>query len=150
MRNQKIISNKNLFLYLSSLYLIIISIFVLITSTNGFINSYSETDKNLLSKSNVQHSNYVVKLFNKYKKNNYQENKINILIIGDSRSRFNKYFISLPNSEKLNFKTIYISSKCQIYYPKDHNILNKNIKINNRSLCINENNLLDIQKYVIN
>lgn len=129
MRNQKIISNKNLFLYLSSLYLIIIFIFVLITSTNGFINTYSETDKNLLSKSNAQHSKYVVKLFNKYKKNNYQENKINILIIGDSQAQDLTNILShYPNSEKLNFKTIYISSKCQIYYPKDHNILNKNIK----------------------
>ncbi len=147
-RNINIISNKKLFISIGFIYLLILIISITSINSRGFINMYENDDKNLLSNSNKIYSNYVEDKFNIYKKNSYDETKINILIIGDSQAQdFVNILSYMPTIEKYNFKSVYISSKCQIYYPKD-NKLNDNILLSNRSLCSNENNMLDIKDLI--
>ena len=147
-RNKSLITNKFLFISILSLYLLIILLVCFSILSKGFIDRYDDKDKNLISNSNIKYSKFVEKNFNNFKNNDYVDNKKNILIIGDSQAQdFVNVLSLLPQQEQYNFRTIYISSKCQIYYPDVNDKINENITLSNKSLCMNENNLIDIERF---
>ena len=151
-RNYNIVSNKFLLIFVLISYSSIILLSIYFISKKGFLDSYKPEDQQFVSYNSAQRGDFVRSKFNLSKKNEYDQSKVNVLLIGDSQAQdFFNVLSFHKDFNRLNIKTIYISAKCQIFFKTKTSILN--IPKADRFYCSNEMQLNEsltlIKKYQV-